>query len=240
MPRIIDYYNLDKLVVDGCHINRAWYGLKQGGKIAHDDIVNHLKKHGYVLAGVTDGLFKQVTCDISFTLLVDNFGIKYTREEDVRHLIKIMRKKYSFKVDFNSKQYIGIHLDWDYDKRELKCSMKVYVEQALTELEHVLTNKCHFLAPSKGSIPNQWAKIQYATNDDSNPLDEKTIRYLQCVVGKFLCYARTINNTMLHAINDISSSVSNGTTTTMKAVQYFMDYATSNPDAKIIYRSSVI
>ena len=43
---------------------------------------------------------------------------------------------------------------------------------------------------------------------------------------------------MLHAINDIRSSVSKGTTTTMKVVQYFMDYAASNPDAKIIYRSS--
>ena len=34
------------------------------------------------------------------------------------------------------------------------------------------------------------------------------------------------------------SSVSKGTTTTMKAVQYFMDYAASNPDAVIIYQSS--
>lgn len=43
---------------------------------------------------------------------------------------------------------------------------------------------------------------------------------------------------MLHAINDISSSVSKGTTNIMKAVQYFMDYVYSNPDAEIIYRSS--
>ena len=33
-PRIIEYYNLDNQVVDGyiyAGINRAWYGLKQGG-----------------------------------------------------------------------------------------------------------------------------------------------------------------------------------------------------------------
>ena len=73
--RIIDYYNLDKLVVDEYvypRINRAWYGLKQGGKVAHDDLINHLKKHGYVRAGVTNRLFKYVTRDISFILVVDD------------------------------------------------------------------------------------------------------------------------------------------------------------------------
>ena len=52
------------LVVNGyvyARINRAWYGLKQGGKIAHDDLVEHLGKHGYVRAGITDGLFTHVT-----------------------------------------------------------------------------------------------------------------------------------------------------------------------------------
>ena len=46
-PRIIAYYNLDSLVFNGyvyACINRIWYGLKQGGFIANQDLVNHLKK----------------------------------------------------------------------------------------------------------------------------------------------------------------------------------------------------
>ena len=146
-PRIVKHYNLDPLTVDGyvyARINQAWYGLKQGGKIAHNDLVQHLRKHGYVRAGKTDGLFTHITRNISFTLVVDDFGIKYTNEADVHHLIKIMNEKYTFKVDFDAKQYIGIHLAWDYDKRELICSMKDYVRQALTELEHVLSSKRHY------------------------------------------------------------------------------------------------
>ena len=57
-------------------------------------------------------------------------------QEDVDHLISIMRKKYTFKVDFEAKQYIGIHLDWNYKTRELICSMRNYVKQALMELKH--------------------------------------------------------------------------------------------------------
>ena len=45
-----------------------------------------------------------------------------------------MREKYKFKVDYTPKQYIGIHLQWDYDKREVICSMEEYVAKALEEL----------------------------------------------------------------------------------------------------------
>ena len=52
-PRIIAYYNIQHLIHDGyinAKINKAWYGLRQSGRIAHDDLVQHLKKHGFVQA----------------------------------------------------------------------------------------------------------------------------------------------------------------------------------------------
>ena len=76
---IIDHYNLNDIVENGfiyAKINKAWFGLKQSGKITHDDLVQHLNKHGYFQAKITDGLFVHGIRDISFTLVVDNFGIK--------------------------------------------------------------------------------------------------------------------------------------------------------------------
>ena len=58
--RIFDHYNLHDKVHDGyvyACINKAWYGLKQARKIAHDDLVEHPCKHRYVKAGHTNGLF---------------------------------------------------------------------------------------------------------------------------------------------------------------------------------------
>ena len=161
-----------------------------------DDLVQHLNKHGYVRAGTTDGLFKHITRDISFTLVVDDFGIKYVNDADVLHLIKIMREKYTFKVDFHAKQYIGIDLEWDYQKRELITSMKGYVEQALKELEHVLTSNRHYGAPSTVRTPQFGAKIQYVYDDDGVPIEEVRIRKIQRAIGKFLYYARAIDVTM--------------------------------------------
>ena len=84
---------------------------------------------------------------------MDDFGIKYMKQEDVEHLIKTVQSKYKFKVDWEGKQHIGIHLDWDYKKRQLITSMQGYVEQALKELEHAMPMKpCH--APSKAERLN--------------------------------------------------------------------------------------
>ena len=45
-PNIFAHYRLQKLISNGyvfAQIKKAWYGLKQSGKIAHDDLVAHLK-----------------------------------------------------------------------------------------------------------------------------------------------------------------------------------------------------
>ena len=47
-PRIIQYYNIQHLIHEGyiyARINKAWYGLKNAGRIAHDDLVQHLQKN---------------------------------------------------------------------------------------------------------------------------------------------------------------------------------------------------
>ena len=164
---IIDQYNLNDIAENGsvyAKINKAWFGLKQSGKIAHDDLVEHLAKHGYIQAKNTDGLFVHGLHDISFTLVVDDFGIMYKNKEDADHLISIMRGKYKFKVDFDAKQYIGIHIKWNYSERTVRCSMRGYVQQALEDLKHIFTGKHHY-APSKIDRPDYGAKIQFSKDD---------------------------------------------------------------------------
>jgi hypothetical protein len=140
-PNIIRHYNLQTFLNGDfvyLKVKIALYGLKQSGKIAHDDLVQHLAKYGYSKAKRTDGLFLHKTRDLSFTLVVDDFGIKYTNKDDVNHLIAAVCDKYPLKVDWDAKQYVGIHLQWDYARREVICSMDGYVEQARKELQHTV------------------------------------------------------------------------------------------------------
>ena len=57
-------------------------------------MIDHLAAFGYHESTFTKGLFKHDSRDISFTLVVDDFGIKWTKEEDLHHLINGLEKKY--------------------------------------------------------------------------------------------------------------------------------------------------
>ena len=149
-PNIIAHYKLQPLIYNGyvyAQIKKAWYGLKQSGKIAYSDLVAHLKTSGYHKAPRTKGLFLHDTQDISFTLVVDYFGIKYTNKNDVNHLITSVRAKYPFKVDWEAKQYICMHLKWEYIKQTVRVSMNGYVKQALKEFKHVIPKQKHYAHP---------------------------------------------------------------------------------------------
>ena len=239
-PEFIKAYGLDKLATpDGyvyAKVNKAWYGLKQAGKIAHDDLVKRLAEFGYRKT-LIEGYFVHETRDISFTLVVDDFLIKYQNKEDLTHLQDAIGKYYTLKVDLEAKQYVGINLKWDYDKRTVRLSMDGYVQQALLELEHSAPKKPHH-SPSRYTPPVYGAKVQFARMDESAPLGKKQITHIQRAVGKLLYYARAVDPTMLHAINDISLSAAKGTEATLDAITYLLNYAHTHPNTEIIYRAS--
>ena len=113
--------------------------------------------------------------------------------------------------------------------------MDGYVEQALKEFKHE-TPKQHHKGPSRIDQPDYRQTIQYVKIDNSPPLTVAQIKYIQQVTGKFLFYARAIDNTMSHAINEITSSPN--LESTYDATAYFLNYAACNPNAEILYRAS--
>ncbi len=76
------------------------------------------------------GLWKHDTRPIQFTLVVDDFGVKYTQKEDVEHLKSVIEQVYTVTADWTGNQYIGITLDWDYKRQRVHLSMPNYVKKA--------------------------------------------------------------------------------------------------------------
>ena len=158
---IIQHYGLRALAHNGyvyARIKKAWYGLKQSGKIAHDDLVTQLSKHGYHKSKYTEGLFTHDTRQIAFTLVVDDFAIKHVDKADVDHLLVCLREKYPVKVDWEAQQYFGISLGWNYKKGEVLLSMKDYVKQALKQFKHQTPKQFHY-GPSKVEPIHYGAKV---------------------------------------------------------------------------------
>ena len=134
--------------------------------------------------------------------------------------------------------YIGIKLKWDFVHRTVTFLMPSYVRKAFHIFQHILKG-------GKEYLPHTCAPIQYVQKvqyedplDTSEYLSDKETNLFQHMCGTFLYYAIAINNTILPALNDISSEDYKSTTNTSKQVAKLLKYLASNPQAEIQYRAS--
>ena len=77
---IIDQYNLNEKETNGfiyLEIRRSVYGLPQSCRLANDYPNNKLAPEGYYKVTHTPGLQKKISHPVAFSLVIDNFGIKY-------------------------------------------------------------------------------------------------------------------------------------------------------------------
>ncbi|KAL7489966.1 hypothetical protein ACHAW6_015724 [Cyclotella cf. meneghiniana] len=85
------------------------------------------REQGYLNSLVVPGLWKHKTSNFQFILVVDDFGIKYLKEEDIDLLIQILKGYYDVSMDLNGKEFIKIELNWDYNMGEVHLSMDHYL-----------------------------------------------------------------------------------------------------------------
>ena len=92
---VIEEYKLPEKVYKGCvwiESRRSIYGLPQSGKLASEYLRKKIAPHGYYEVKHTPGLWKHISRPIQFTLVVDDFGVKYTRRKDSEHLLGVLEK----------------------------------------------------------------------------------------------------------------------------------------------------
>ncbi len=105
---VIKQYNLTDLATpDGyvyCEIQKGMYGLPQAGIIAQQLLEKQLQEHGYRQNKTTPSLWKHDTQPISFTLVVDNFWVKYMGEENAQHLLGTVQQFYKCSCNWVGKK----------------------------------------------------------------------------------------------------------------------------------------
>jgi hypothetical protein len=122
-------------------IQKGMYGLPQAGILANKLLEQRLNQHGYRQSPTTPGLWKHEKRPISFTLCVDDFGVKYVGREHAEHLLKVLTQHYTCSQDWDGKRYVGMNIDWDYVNQKVHVSMLDYVPEALLRFKHKAPRK---------------------------------------------------------------------------------------------------
>jgi len=236
----MDKYGLYDLECDGfvyIEVRGGMYGHPEAGRLAHDELVAHLKPYGYEPTPLTPGLWVHKTNGITFTLVVDDFGIKY-KGDNIQHLINALRDKYTITIDMSGSLFCGVSLEWRYKIGEVRCSMPGYIPKLLKKLNHQLPTKPQY-SPHPAPTITYGIKLQQALKDDDSPiLNQSGNNLVRSIVGAALFIGRFIDMTLLVACNEIALNQTNSTMATLNLCTWLLDYMSTYPDPSITYKKS--
>ena len=95
---VINYYCLKEKIDDEGYllvcIKKGMYDLPEAGIIAQKLLEKHLEEQGYRQSATTLGYWNHDWRQISFLLVIVNFGVKYVGKEHANHRLSVLRKFY--------------------------------------------------------------------------------------------------------------------------------------------------
>jgi hypothetical protein len=168
---IIDEFGIMELAHDGrvyIESQKGMYGLPQAGLLTNKVLQRRLALDGYHPTEYTHGLWKHETRPVWFSLVVDDFGIKYIGCGNAEHLMAEIKKNYDISSDWTGSVYCGLKIDWDSTNGTVDLSMPGYTKAALHEYQHPSPTHTEH-APYQWNMPIYGAKTQYATDTQDSP-----------------------------------------------------------------------
>jgi hypothetical protein len=105
---IINQYDLKTCTLNGfvyLEMHQAVWGLSPAEIFAKKLIHKKLLPHGYYICSNTPSLWKLEMQSISFTLVVDNFGVEYVGQGHVDHLFRCIRQHYKLTEGWTGNLY---------------------------------------------------------------------------------------------------------------------------------------
>jgi hypothetical protein len=235
-----EQYNLEKHAKNGfvyIELRRAVWGLPQAGILANKLLHKRLLPHGYYECKHTPGLWRHLTRPISFTLVVNDFGVKYVGQEHVDHLINASREnkslpKIGLAICTAGSSCFGIIID----------APSIYqcgdISKSSSKNTSIKCPTSHEIAHTLQRQSNTAPCTNPTTTDISPKLSDAEIKEIQCIIGSISYYVRAVNITILMALSSIASEQTRGTTNTMAKAKQLLDYLTMHPDATVRIRAS--
>ncbi len=177
-PESMAAHNLEPLFHNDAvyfQIRKCMYGLPQAGRLSQLRLISHLAKHGYHQSPKTPCLFQHETLDVTFCLVVDDFGVRYGKQSDADHLIATLRaNNYELTIKETGDTYLGMSIS--FGPGSVSLSMPGYINKALQRF------RPHYLLPTHraAAIPGKYHAAIYPriqlVKEDNSPLVTPTQR----------------------------------------------------------------
>ena len=231
-----------------CEIAKGMYGLPQAGILAQKQLLTRLAAAGYTQDELVPCVINHKNNGITFTLVVDDFGIKFTNSEGAEHLISTLQRHYEIKVNRTGSKYLGMKIAIDYDTRVCAMSIPGYIEKVIIQFRPLLDAamvKYNLKPTTQAASPSIYTPPTFGSKgpqlsiiDNSDTLDAPTVTLIQGIVGAILFYALAVDPTNVTAVCDLASEQANPSVQLLAKVDRLLSYVTSYPNNELIFHAS--
>ena len=211
------------------------YGFPHAGRIAQDVLIERLAKHGYHQTGTTC-LFRHDTNGVAFTLVVDDFGVKFKDPAAADDLVRCLQLYYTLTIKKNATKFLGLTIAVDPIAREVRLSAPGVIPKALQRFAQHSTAVAR--SPAIYLPPRFGAAAQTPDDPDTSPLltpDEH--HRLQMLGGILLYYCLAIDSTGLPAVTAIESALAHATQLTQQAADRLLAYFRNYPENILVLKA---
>ena len=151
----------------------------------------------------TTGLWRYIFRPVQFTLVIDNFDVKFVCVEQLQHLVESLKKFYEILLDPTGSKYCGITLEWEYENRTVELSMPNCVPKKLKDFYQPKPSRPQHV-PHKAP-PRFFLFTKTCTCWRLAQIVKKRTKRIQQIVGHFLYYGRAINLTIIKTLNTLET-----------------------------------
>ena len=109
-------------------------GLPQAGELVNKILKEIFSHAGYFEVPHTPSLWTHITRPVQFTLVEDDFDVKFTVKYHTDHLVRALKNNYKKSTDWTEGLYCVITLQWDKNQGRLDFSMTGYIKNQLKNI----------------------------------------------------------------------------------------------------------
>ena len=125
-----------------------------------------------------------------FSLLVENFGVKYVGEQNAKQLWDTIKNYYELAELWAGALYCSVKLDWYYKKRTVDIYITGYTKAALHKYQNIRPKISHNEL-HKRNRPHYGANVKMVPyGDQYQPITLDGIKLAQKLIGALYLYVR--------------------------------------------------
>jgi hypothetical protein len=178
-------------------------------------------------------LFRHVTNGVAFTLVIDDFGVKFQDTAGADDLIRCLQLYYTLTIKKNTTKYLGLTIAVDKVARETRMSAPGIIAKALQRFAP------HSILVARSPAVYQPPRFGAAAHtpdspDTSPPLTAEEHHNLRQLGGVLLYYCLAIDSTGLPAVTAIESALSHATQLTQGAADRLLAHFRNYPDNLLV------